>query len=167
MATKASIDISDHDSNCTMYYTVSYRLSGSGPGWQYTGRQYNSPVILSNLDSGVAYDYEIVRTCCTGGNSTPLTGSFTPDVIPDPPNFLANQDGADVDLTWDAVSGADGYEIQRADDVNFTTNVIEIYNGSGTSTTDIGPDAGTYWYRIRTLDGGLGSAWNSLSITVS
>lgn len=170
MARKIYIDIADHSGACTMHYTVSYRLSGTGPGWQHTERQYTSPIILSNIEDGQSYDYEIVRTCCTGGDSTALSGTFTADIIPEPPNFLISQTvpGAVVDLVWDAVSGADSYEVQRADDEDFTTNVVEVYQGATNSAIDSPPpDPGTYWYRLRAIDGGVASAWNTTDYIVT
>lgn len=170
MARKVYIDIADHSDACTMHYTVSYRLSGTGPGWQHTERQYTSPIILTNIEDGQSYDYEIVRTCCTGGDSTALSGSFTADVIPEPPNWLISQSGGPgsaVEFNWDAVVGADGYELERADDEDFTTNVVQLYNGATNSYTETPPPTpGFYWYRLRTLAGGLASKWSVVDYEV-
>jgi len=55
-----------------------------------------------------------------------------------------------VTLTWPAVPGATGYEVQRSTSTGFTTTTTVPTVGSSTSTTDTtaAPSA-TYYYRVR------------------
>lgn len=150
---------------CFQYYSVEYGVTGQGYGAAI--QYYEAPIVIYNLFDNTSYDFRITTVCCNGASSTPDTFTLNTTPLDPPDNFLANQDGADVDLTWDTVAEADEYELQRATNAGFTTGLTELYTGATNSYTDLSPGAGTFYYRVRSLATGYGdSAWVSLSITL-
>lgn len=78
-----------------------------------------------------------------------------------PANFTATPSStSQINLSWDAVTDATGYVIDRATNVGFTTGVaLGIYSGNGTSFNDSGRTSATqYFYRIRATGAGF---WDS------
>ncbi len=79
-----------------------------------------------------------------------------------------------VTLTWDAVSGATGYELQRSTTAAFTTvtSVPGATGLSGPATTAVDTTAAsttTYYYRVRATaaDGGTVSGWTVIAAPVA
>lgn len=164
MAREITIPIEDHDSNCTQYYLVEYKYEGDA-SFFYSQRHYDSPIVLVNMEDDTSYTVRITRYCCNGSAATPTEFTFTTTVVTPPTGFGATQDGADVDLEWDNMS-VDSYEVQRATNSGFTTGLTDVYAGSGITTTDVAPGAGTKYYRVRSVEGGVASEWATTNITV-
>ena len=112
-----------------------------------------------NGGSGLIADmYPVGRTLTI--ESISLTArKDLPDTKPAAPadfNVTVRFDGKPY-LTWDAVEGADGYEIQRADGKG---DFQEFYTARGTSLRHGSAKPGeTYTYRIRTVIDGKKSDW--------
>lgn len=162
-----SIEITDHDSVCTDYYQVEYKLATEA-GYTLGANQFESPIQINQLEDDALYNIRITRFCCDGNFSTPLTFNVTTSELDAPENFAVVQDGADVDGTWDAVAGATNYVAQRADDAGFTTNLTDVYSGAANAFTDTGMSAGTYYYRVKAqATGQPDSDWATDSVIVT
>lgn len=88
MAVTALIPILDHDSECSLYYLVEYKLSGDA---SYTSlgnmlpSEYTegSPPItvwklqIDNLVNDASYDVRVTRYCCNQAFSSPTILTFT------------------------------------------------------------------------------------------
>ena len=101
-----------------------------------------------------------------------LTGG-TPPVTPNPPTGLtSNADNPDLDggytVSWTAVSGASNYQLQEANNENFTD--ATDYYPSGTYiniSKNPNTEKGKYQYRVRTnLSGNYGSFSAPIVVTV-
>lgn len=75
-----------------------------------------------------------------------------------------------VTLTWPAVPGATGYEVQRSTSAAFVTTTSVATSGSSTSTTDTtAAPTTTYYYRVRaTASAGTSvSGWTNAAAAVT
>lgn len=87
---------------------------------------------------------------CTGAGSN---GGSDEDV-PAPSNLTATSGDSEISLTWDAVDGADAYNVYRAtsptDDAQGEPQYVDI---SSPNHTDTGAENGTaYYYRVTAVD---------------
>lgn len=151
MAYKTSIEITDHNSAgvCTTSYAVDYKAQ-SDTDYVPLPDQFNSPIEVGGLEDSTDYDIRITRRCCNGLISTPVIVPVS-QTTPTPANFVATNNGSEVDLTWDEVIQADGYEIERADDAGFTIGNTTLYTGVYTpvyTDASVSPTT-TYYYRIK------------------
>lgn len=110
---------------------------------------------VTGLDNGTEYFFYVtaVNAAGEGAQSSTVSATPTPPPPPDAPTgFTAETRGHGVFLQWDAVSGADSYEVYR-DGVMIGTptepNMLDsdeaLYLGS------------TYTYKARTVSGGVSS----------
>lgn len=85
----------------------------------------------------------------------------TPNTLDAPANFVATPGDGEVDLDWDAVTGADNYIIERDTDINFGT-ATQIYSGALLTYNDATAVNDTqYYYRVKAQgDNYLDSAWS-------
>ena len=71
-----------------------------------------------------------------------------------------------IKLTWNAVAGADKYEVYRS--TSKTGTYTKIYTTAGTSLTNTSTEAGvTYYYKVRAIVDGKASATGAYSEIVS
>jgi hypothetical protein len=100
------------------------------------------------------WDIEAVRTVYEGTSSPTVPGA--------PANLIATAtSNSSVTITWNAVTGVAGYNLERAVNVNGPWNPVA--SPTGTSYTDSGLSAGfTYLYRVfaRNSSGGVSTASN-------
>lgn len=77
--------------------------------------------------------------------------------------------GVEVSLAWDEVTNATGYIVERADDINFSTNLNSIYTGLLLVAVDDTVEATTeYFYRVRATGTNYKTSANNLtSITTT
>lgn len=74
-----------------------------------------------------------------------------------PGSFAATVNSAtQITLNWTAVTGADGYILQRATNAGFTTGLTTLLDGSPASKVLLKVDTGLttatqYWYRIKAV----------------
>ena len=136
-----SIDLSWNapaiDPGANERYEVRSRLSSaSPPAWgnwvPISGSDYQTTTHrLSSLTSGSLYEIQLRLRWTTGLYSTLSTTTATASGVPTPMNFEAHPGSArgEVDLSWDAVTGATDYRFRC--------------NPAGTSCTDSWEPAGT------------------------
>lgn len=65
---QASIPITDDGSECTNYYQVEVKLAAE-TNYSILPNQFESPVVITNLQAGSAYNARITRFCCNGANA--------------------------------------------------------------------------------------------------
>ena len=84
--------------------------------------------------------------------------------IPDTPvlNAINNRDGdGNYTVSWGAADLADRYTLQEDDNSSFSSPTT-AYSGSGTSWSEIGKAAGTYYYRVRAHNSWGSSGWSDV-----
>jgi signal peptidase len=104
---------------------------------------------------------------------TGTSASFIADTIAVPLGLTASFScgaatvGMKITIGWDAVTGADGYEIARSTTSGGPYTVIDVIDASSTSYADtaVVKDT-TYYYVVRTVDGPWTSA-DSLEVTAT
>ncbi len=148
-------------------YQYRYQESGgTWSSWTDTSPTLSRAATLSSLTNGTAHNLE-VRAQNAIGDGAVATASATPmSTVPGTPqNLRSTRIGpTEVDLAWDAVAGATGYEIQRR--VN-AGNWVSLTGVSGTSHTDTGLDPSTsYDYQILASNSSGSSSWSG-ALTVS
>lgn len=65
---QASIEITDDGSECTQYYGVELKLAAD-TGYTALANQFSSPIVVTQLTGGAAYNARITRHCCNGAFS--------------------------------------------------------------------------------------------------
>lgn len=157
-------------------YTLRWRTEGSDT-WRniaVTGMSYHH----TGLSGNTSYFYR-VRAENSGGESEYVnivqnaTGGVVLGNTLTAPTGLTAVDattttGAGIKVSWTAVSGASGYEVQRFDTTdnmwgNFAGTDGEVESATGTTITQsTGLTAGmTYLYRVRTVKEEAMSAWSA------
>ena len=167
MARKISIPITDHDAEgiCATSYSVEYKRTGD---INWASKIYSDPpLVVSNLEDDIEYMFRITRNCCDGVLSTALELTVNTTILAAPANFTAPPEDSGVVLTWDAVTGADGYVVERAEDAAFTVSLTTVYTGSSVSYPNSGLTNGTtYYYRVKaTAINHADSAYTTVSVT--
>jgi cellulose 1,4-beta-cellobiosidase len=130
----------------------------------YAGGNYTDSAGLSALTE---YDYALVASNAVG--NSPPSSILNAWTIPTAPSGLSGTAGyAQVALSWDAESGATGYNVKRR--LHGSGSYATVSGGgnvSGTSFTDTTPTAGvSYDYLVTALDaGGESSGSNVVTVT--
>lgn len=166
MAQQISIPINDTPgSPCVSFYTVEYKFDGQPTYILYPQQFYISPIVLEGFQDGALYNIRITRTCCDGVVSDPVEITIEAEAFPAVTGLGISQVGADAVLDWDDMSGADSYEVERADLSDYS-DAVNVYEGVPSTYTDTGLAAGTYYYRVRQVQNGVGGTWVNDSITL-
>jgi len=140
------------------------------PAWSPDGQE----IVFSGFFSQRSNSQNIIKISVTGGNYTYLNTSFnsynpswskglvvlkpaltSSSTLAIPVNITTIATGNSIVLTWKAVTGASGYEVEA--------DGIIIGNGANTSFTHNGLTPNTlHKYRIRAKSGSNFSAWSTL-----
>lgn len=119
-------------------------------------RASSAPDEYSLGASNSSYSYDELYTG-TG------TSTITVGELPSPPSSISypssDTDGS-FTVSWSSVSGATGYNLQRATNASFT-DATTIYSGSSTTNSQHGLSDGTYFFRVRSVNGIGPSSWLS------
>jgi hypothetical protein len=100
------------------------------------------------LDEIAGEDFDESRLGTTeGGGGNGSSGSLSA-----PTGLKATVSGNIVTLSWDSASGATGYKVYRNTSESGTYTFLA--NASGTSYTDSGLAAGTYYYKVSAVSSG-------------
>jgi fibronectin type 3 domain-containing protein len=124
---------------------MSFKPSGMGSTTQdYLGKsQYNDPYFNGSID-----DFRIYTRALSAGEISLLAAG----PLPAPQNVGATSGNQQIGLSWDAVSGATGYTIQRASSNGGPYTLIAA-GVTATSYIDSGLDDGATWYYIIAAQG--------------
>ena len=112
----------------------------------------------TGLTNGTAYRYTVRAVNSIGEGPESSEISATPAAAPTAPlapaNLSATPGDTEVSLTWDAVTGADGYRVYRADTANGAlARIAEDTTITDPTYTDTGLTNGTtYWYTVRAFN---------------
>ncbi len=145
-----------------------------------TANRIAQPTGVTYADSGLAagtYFYKVVAEDAAGNLSTPsneatsVVGADT--TLPTAPTGLAaNVSGSTVSLSWTAATdniGVTRYNVHRSTTSGFTPSTANrIAQPTGTSYSDTGRPAGTYYYKVTAEDaaGNVGPASNQATAVV-
>jgi fibronectin type 3 domain-containing protein len=155
--TKSSteIDLSWNPDANTSSYNVLQLISGT-----YTqiasGIASTSYPVTTGLSAGTSYSFEVVATNGFGPSNPSSPASAMTD--PTPPTGLkaTAASSSEIDLTWNAPTGASSYDVFRSTD---GTNFGQIATPSAASYQDTGLTSNTkYWYQVEAIDSGGPSA---------
>ncbi|MDO4558829.1 MAG: fibronectin type III domain-containing protein, partial [Planctomycetia bacterium] len=143
-------------------YIVERSLNGTG-GWTQIGTSTKASYTDSGLGGLTTYYYRIsaVNTVGTGESSSVVSGT-TPEAPPAAPEgvTVTPVSGSEMEITWDAVSGATTYMVERS--ANGRSGWIAVAGRTTElSVTDSGLSGGTkYYYRV-TASNRVGSGVSS------
>jgi hypothetical protein len=153
-------------------YTVSWSSSIGSTGYdleEATDAAFSSPTTVyqgtnttynvTGKTSGTFY-YR-VRATNTWGNSAWTTGANGCQIIPpNPPTITvpATSVTGTYTVTWTSETGALSYDLQEDTSSSFT-NPTSVYSGTNTSLLVTGKTSGTFYYRVRSVNGAGSSAW--------
>jgi len=161
------------------WYTLEWRLVGQNAAWNpitVTGTTFNHTGRQPNTE----YHYR-VRAHNSGGMSRWSDEDSTttlPSVLGPPSGLTAvdatvvNEDNTEtpgIKISWTAVTGATGYEIQRFGAANNMWGSLTGTAGAETPEADTEVDDDnsledntTYYYRVRTVTGEVKSQWSTV-----
>lgn len=145
---------------------VSLRVDLTGaPPWTVQWRDMASPVTVSSTPSwreitpspNTTTTYW-VDTVTTAGCSATVNASGTVHVLPPPPALViaTTRENLTVDLSWSAVVGASGYQVERTTLRDGVASWSTIVSAASTAYVDTLPPSTlpvTYIYYVRTIDG--------------
>lgn len=149
------------------------RPAGSTAGFTNIDPNNNPITVINELTN---FGWEYVWHChLLGHEENDMMRSVVLQVSPEVPTTLTAtgddpDDSSDVQLNWtDSSLSEEGFTLQRATDVNFTSNVMtskilpQDGAGSAVSFTDstIGADP-TYYYRVQSFSQNGTSAWSNI-----
>ncbi len=126
-----------------------------------SGTSYTDTTVIN----GTTYYYEVSAVNAVGQSGNSPEVSATPNVPPAVPTGLSAVAGnAQVGLSWDSVSGATSYNVERS---TTSGQEVTITNVSETSYVDTGVTNGTtYYYEVAAVNAG-GESGNSSEVSVT
>jgi len=136
--------------------------SGSGSGSSGSSSSGSSGSTSSGSGSASVNGNGSAPVTSTGSTSTGSTSSSTTAAAPktSPPNIAGKANGSQIVITWGAVGGATGYQIQVAEPGG---NLILNKNLTATSATiSPAPMRGTYDFKIRALNQNTPGPWSAV-----
>ena len=157
------IDLAWSAVNTAFSYTIQ-ASSNNGATWNTLATQAATGYADTGLSADTHLQFRVSATNAAGASSWSSTASAT-TLLGAPTGFAAvTASGAEIDLSWIAVTDATGYKIERSTDgTNFTTlSPSPALTGSSTSYHDTGVSAGiNYTYRISSLQTAASSVASS------
>lgn len=154
---------SDGGSTITGYEYRYQMVGGSWSNWMDTTPAGARAATATGLTNGSAHNFE-VRAENANGAGAVATASATPmSTVPGTPMGLGvtATGPTEITLSWTAVTGATGYQLQRR--TNGGTFGSAMDAGSGTSYTDTGlTPSTTYDYEIRAVNAAGNSEWSGV-----
>lgn len=149
-------------------YTVQRKDAANSYAQVYSGTA--TTFTDTNVVAGTEYTYRVKVTVSgqtsdwsSTAKATPtVSGGDTPTTLDAPTNLKAKDAGAatpTLNVSWNAVTGATGYIVERKDSKNA---YAQVYSGSATSFADDTVKASkSYTYRVKAVAGSVESAWSA------
>ena len=137
-------------------YTVQ-RSSDGGASWPTVGATSATSIVDTSVAAAATYSYRVVASNA-GGSSAPsaLATVTTPPLAPAGLTATAVSP-TQVNLVWQAVAGAAGYQVERSTNGGTTWNMTGTATGAAFSDLNLTP-ATAYLYRVRATNAGGASA---------
>jgi fibronectin type 3 domain-containing protein len=122
---------------------------------------------VSSLSDGVTY-YFSVTAYDSAGNESEYSSEVIHAIdplctVPSRPgsiNYPSSSSTGTFSVSWDAVSGATSYELERSTSSSFSPT-IQVYSGSSASFGQTGLESGTYYYRARAVNSCGAGTWRT------
>lgn len=125
-------------------------------------------LIDETAQPGVEYHYKVKAYAMVSGDR--LYSSYSPrriitsKSIGTPVLSALTATSNTVKVSWDAVAGAEYYQVYRADSVNGTYSLVNRKNYTTTTISDAAVSAGkTYYYKVRAFKDGEYSMFSTIS----
>ncbi|MGD0744862.1 MAG: glycoside hydrolase family 9 protein [Verrucomicrobiota bacterium] len=142
------------------------RSTTNGSGFTIIASPTGNSYTDSPLVNGTTYYYEVNATNSYGNSANTAQVSAAPSALPPTPTGLAAVPGnAQVVLTWNAASGATGYNVQRSttSGSGFTT----IATPTATTYTDSSLANGTTYYYEVNATNSYGNSANTAQVSAT
>ena len=124
--------------------------------------------IPAGLSNSMTYYWRVLSHNAGGDSAWSSTWSFTtvPAIADAPilsaPSDLSTDIALDGILDWNAVTGADNYQVQVSELSDFSTTVLDQSGITGTTATLSGlSNSTTYYWRVLSHNAGGDSAWSA------
>jgi len=148
----------DNSNNETGFTVQSY----NGSTWStYSSVAANTTTYTRtglNMPSG-PYTMRVIATNAAGSSAPSNQVTFSlPAAPPGPTGLVATPGTAQVALTWNVVSGANNYNIQRATASGGPYSVIKYNNGAASYTDTTAVSGTTYYYEVNYNVNGVGGS---------
>ncbi|MHC4780007.1 MAG: hypothetical protein ACYTFG_15655, partial [Planctomycetota bacterium] len=125
-----------------------------GPGTSFT---------VTGKTSGTYY-YRVRAANGAGFGGWNFSTNGCAIVPPPPPATLTvdpvSRDGT-INTSWPVVDGATTYELQEDRSSTFDDAPLSVFHGNGTSHMVLGKTSGTYYFRVRSINGAGAGAWRT------
>lgn len=115
----------------------------------------SSPTFSVSSTAGTSYFVRVRSTCGTADTNITTVTDVT---VPAPAGVLASATAGTVTISWNSVTNATGYEVERKIGTGAWTLASTVSSGSQTSTTDAPlVPSGVVLYRVRAMRNGARS----------
>ncbi|MHC4778680.1 MAG: hypothetical protein ACYTFG_08920 [Planctomycetota bacterium] len=160
--------------SATGSYSVSWNSSAGATGYELQEDTNSSFTTAVTVYSGASTSYFVsgktsgtffyrVRASngsgnsgwTVGGNSCTIVAPNSPATVTVPATSTSS-----FSVSWSSSSGATSYELQEDTNSSFTT-ATTIYTGASTSRFISGKTSGTFYYRVRAVNGAGQSGWTA------
>ncbi|MHC4597834.1 MAG: fibronectin type III domain-containing protein [Planctomycetota bacterium] len=146
---------------------VKYELQEfTAEGFSTPYRVYYGSNLTFNVTGKTAgrYFYRVRAENGAGFSGWEFSSNGCSIVPPPPPDSLSvdpvSRDGK-IQTSWAVVDGATAYELQEDRSSTFDVSPVSVFLGNGTSHLVIGKTSGTYYYRVRSINGAGAGAWRT------
>jgi fibronectin type 3 domain-containing protein/cytosine/adenosine deaminase-related metal-dependent hydrolase len=139
-----------------------YRSDSEGGSYTNIGDTASNSYSDTGLNNNTTYYYKITATNADIYSSDSSIANATTATLAIPTGFSATTASTtQINLTWDAISGATGYNVYRSDTLSGTYS--SIATPSSASYNDTGRTPGnTYFYKVKATNAGGESALASI-----
>lgn len=142
-------------------YTVEYAI-GLGAYTNLTTVNSGTTYTVTNLTSNTAYIFRIKAVNSSGSSSgVTVTATTLMPTLANPTNFKYTVTSSAIALTWNPVTGADYYELRRADAGGPVNPNVTYYNDTNFTL------GSTYTYTLKTVKNGIKSSGVNLTVNAS
>ncbi|HET6251018.1 MAG TPA: fibronectin type III domain-containing protein, partial [Tepidisphaeraceae bacterium] len=162
------VDLSWTASTGATTYDITYSINGGAYNPLTTGVTDDSYAFTA-ASAGTTYQFAIVANDGTGPSASGASNSAT--TVPVAPTSLATTgvSTSEVDLSWDDVTGATAYEVDRQNFNGSWSTLTDSLADDATGYPDTGLASGTtYAYRVEAIDaGGSSAAASTTGVTLA